>query len=224
MSYTTGEAEVKVKVESQKKVTIDDLIAEAAIIWSVVRSQKVPATEEESLTLADQLMTKIRREHPEFCESYPIVNRYMCQMRQYCPKAFRAWLGWIQNNPWKTEEGYLDAQAEYVTRLFKSTNRRANASQVASVRKNIRNLLQCEHDTFKKYNEDFTKEVSDREAKLAERTKNELKDFVKLIGAEGMSKAETIRVESCVDGTQETMDGLDIDVPARTAADDLLGF
>src|ERR1700744_5814447 len=215
MSYATGDLKINsIKISSEKNVTIDFVANEANIIWRKVHKH------------AD--MDLIHRTHSEFCKAYPMVIRYMCEMNEYDPKAFRKWLMKIKERPWKTEEEYLDAQADYVSMLFRAKKPRAAQHEVNNVRKNIRAALQHEHTQFKFYAEKFDKEVNSAESTLREKNKEELYEFVRAAGEVGMAPAGTVRVESeipphCVDETPPAVQNSLSELVADLTSNELLG-
>lgn len=155
-------------------------------------------------------------------------------MQEYDSKIFRLWLEKIKGNPMGSESEYLDAQAAYITSLFRRKNPRAPKTQVANVRANVRAMLQAEHDMFKNSAQAYEKEVIAEEDMLRDRNADEMQAFAKLAGAAGLAKAETIRVETDL----EYNNIVDIDKlidtkitevtpadfqPAQLTSDDLLG-
>lgn len=188
--YSTGWMNFKANITSEKEVTIDFIVNEATTIWETAKSRKLKI---DDVSATENLMTELRRKHPEFCKSYPIVFRYICQMQEYSTKAFGLWLKKIKNSPWKNEMEYLDAQADYVVILFKTKYPKRNKTEVANLRKNIRTILQNEHSTFKTYTEEFEKEVSAEETFWKIKNFNELKDF-SIKAGHTFDLAETIKV------------------------------
>lgn len=221
--YTTGDIDFKVRVTNEKDVTVDYVVNEANQMWREIRSRKLKFGD---MDAADAVMNEMRKKHPQFCKSYPIVLRYMCQMQEYDHRAFRNYLMKIKEHPYTNETEYLDSQADYVVILYKQRNSRWNCTQVSNLRKNVRGLLQREHDVFKSYVEEFDKEVSAETEKLKEKGTAELHEFVQIVGPEGMKAAGTIRVET------DLISGMSVDVDTIAAnvnveltsarADDLL--
>jgi len=198
-SHTTGERDVKAHITSEKEVTVDFVVNQANEIWKLVKKRK-GKNNKNSITACEsdeeELMEDMRKLYPEFCRSYPIVLRYMCQMNEYNSKTFRLYLGKIKAHPYTTQEEYLDSQTDYIVMLYKSTHPRWNATDVSRLRVNIRNMLQQEHDTMKKYAEEFEKQVDAETAKLANMSLDELKEFAEKIGVDGMALAGSTRVET----------------------------
>lgn len=178
---------------SEKEVTIDMIVTEANQIYKEMKQSKVQFDDEAGV---EQLMRDTRQRHPEFCQSYPIVHRYICQMQSYSAKAFTLWLKKIQHHPWKTEDGYLDAQADYVAMLFRDRKPRAPLTEINNIRRNIRKILGDEHAAFKRQTQLIEKEVDTESAALIKENKSELAEFVKLCGEAGLSRAGTVIVET----------------------------
>lgn len=221
--YTTGDIDLKARFTSEKEVTIDDLVKEADTIWRYARARKLKFND---LDAAAKLISDVQRDHPQFCQSYPLVNRYICEMQEYSSKAFRMWLMKIKEHPWRSEAEYLDAQADYVAILFRTKKPRATRQQIEQLRTNIRTVLQIEHEKFKYYTNEFDKEVSAEDATLKHRNKAELCNFVKIAGEAGMSTAETIRIISEPTSACPDIDKLAESVQnaaLEATADDLLG-
>ena len=82
-------------------------------------------------------------------------------MQEYDSKAFKTYLTKIKAHPYTSQAEYLDSQADYVVILYKARHKRWNATDVSKIRANIRNMLQHEHDTFKKYVEKIDKEIDE---------------------------------------------------------------
>jgi hypothetical protein len=133
------------KIDFEKQVSPRDLLKEASIMW---KKCKNGADGGEGVAL----LARMHTEHREFCTAYPIVARYMCEMKIYSRKAFAQYLAHIQKHPWKSESDYLDSCAEYATILYKVTNaaRHPSAQDILSVRMSIRKALQDETAEFKK--------------------------------------------------------------------------
>lgn len=162
------------KITNEKEVTPDFIIEEANEIWKKVKAYNIKFDDQ---VAAEKCMTEMRREHKEFCTSYPIVLRYMAQMGEYHPSAFRDYINHIKYHPWKSESEYLDSQADYVVRLYKAKNKKWNRTQVNNLRANIRGTLEQEHKTFKDTVSKYTEEVNAEEKKMNAKKIEELKKW-----------------------------------------------
>ncbi|SIP86028.1 Hypothetical protein PACV_315 [Pacmanvirus A23] len=220
--YSTGDKDLKIHIQNEKNVTIDEIVAEANHIWQMVRKRKIPFG---NIDAAEALMSEIRKTNPEFSKSYPIVLRYMCQMDEYDSRALKKYLIKIEKHPWKNEVEYLDSQTDYVVLLYQIKHPRWNKTDVNNLRRNVRNLLQREHVAFKTYAEEFNKEVNAEEEIFKSRRVEELRNFVQKAGESGISSAETIRVETDLNSSKIDLDYLlnvKADKPSGVSADSLL--
>jgi hypothetical protein len=221
MQFDTTRAS-KVKITSEKEVTIADVVAEANAIWKKARARGNTFGDTEA---ADALMRDIREEHPQFCKSYPTVSRYICQMQEYSSKALKLWLMKIEARPWKTEDEYIDAQADYVCMLFKAKKPRSTATEVSTLRANMRSMLRNEHEAFKKCATSAEQDVLAQEAELRERNKRELREALAAIGPDGFLDAGTTRVECDLLGKHHAapIHVAQATLPVHMSADSLLG-
>jgi hypothetical protein len=181
------------KVSYEKVVTIDDIVTEANRIWKYVKSRHInPKNTAET----EKLTAEVQRKHPQFCQSYPLVNRYLCQVQEYSAIALRKWLGAVQARPWKSEDEYLQMQCKYPVILYKILHPNATKTALKILEANILNTIRHERDSFK---ERLTKAESDV-VKLEEsfhlQNKRELREFAQLAGPAGLAKAETITVRT----------------------------
>lgn len=222
--YSTGEANVKLQLHSEKNVTIEFVVGEANQMWREMRQTKIKFGDEQG---SEWLMREMHKQHPEFCKAYPMVNRYICQMQEYDSKIFKLWLMKIKENPWKTEEGYLDAQADYVAMLFRAKKPRSSLTEINNVRKNIKAMLQKEHNAFKHYAKEFELEVNAEESSYQKKNVVELREFVELVGVDGIAEAGVVRMETDLElgslGVNiDELCGLSSVISEKTLADDLL--
>ena len=222
--YSTGGVELKLSITSGN-VTIDFIVTEANQMWKEMKRSGIKFGDVDA---SEKLMSEVTKRHPDFCKSYPIVCRYICQMQEYDSRAFRRWLNKIKEHPWKTESEYLDAQADYVVILFKVKKPRSNRTEINNLRTNIRSMLEREHQQFKKYATEFEKEVVCEENIYKEKNIDELQAFAKLAGAEGISLAETFRSESDISSVAFDVEKIiaEWETPIthlEFTADDLLG-
>lgn len=168
------------KITNEKDVTIDDILDEADVMWKKYRDRKVNILDTEAV---EACMQEMRREHKQFCTSYPIVLRYMVQFKQYHRKALHKYLKYISVNPWKSEEEYLDSQSDYVVILYKELHPKWNRTEVIRMKREIRAILAAETKNFKDRLNEFEKKVNDTEARLKRESREELIQYFRSIGA-----------------------------------------
>lgn len=159
---------MSIAIKNEKEVSPADILAEAKVIWKKLRALVKGGKQPE--------LQDISKDHPEFCMSYPLVIKYML-VDEFSVKALDKYLRYIKNNPWTTQEGYLDAQAEYVVLLYKARHLHYSEKDVVNLKTNTRAMLQKEHDDFVAAAEKSSKQVSLREKVLKEDAKRDLYDL-----------------------------------------------
>ena len=161
----------------REDITADDILNEADAMWKKVLALNIDVKDQDQVDVA---MTNMRREHKEFCTSYPIVMRYMTQFATYARTAFGKYLRRIEQNPWKSEDEYLDSQAEYVVLLYKETHPRWNTTNVQRLHRNIRTMLRDESKTFKDNLDAAEKDVTNNEKRLHSEMKREITEYFRV--------------------------------------------
>jgi len=177
---------------SEKEVTIDDVVAEGDSMYRYVKSRYGKATPQE-------IHSEITRDHPQFSKSYPLVVRYMCDLKQYSSRALRQWLTKIKSAPWKSEAEYIESQADYVYKLVCAKNPRSSTTDKIAVKANLRRMLMEEHNSFKAGAENAEKAVTAREDMLNDRNRDELYAFMKKLTSDDIDSIGTFRVETDVE-------------------------
>lgn len=168
------------KICNEKNVTKDDIIREADVIWSKSKGViKDPRQSDE----VNELMAKIRRDHKDFCTSYPIVMRYMTQFNTYRRKTFVNYLNKIEKYPWKSEDEYLESQVDYVVMLHKDTHtgKHLNATEKGNLRSNIRLMLAEESKKFKENLKESEEAVKKLEQEIREETVSDMSQYFRKI-------------------------------------------
>lgn len=183
------ENNLKLAFTSEKEVTVDDIVNEGDAMYKYVKTRFGKCTSE-------QLHKEITQAHPQFSKSYPLVVRYMCDMKQYSSRALRLWINKIKNTPWKSEVEYIEAQADYVYKLVCDKNPRASETDKRAVKQNLRKLLMKEHDDFKNSAKIAEKTVSAREDALNDRNMDELYLFLQKFTLADIDSIGTFRVET----------------------------
>jgi hypothetical protein len=219
MSFTTGDVDIKikdVKITNEKDVTLDYIVQEANSIYREMKKANYQITDFEA---SDKFTARMRKEHPEFAQSYPIVLRYICQMGEYKTSAFKKYLEHIAKNPWKSKAEYLESQCDYVVMLYKATKSRWSVKDVANLRKNVHAMLKKEDEVFVKVAEKTQKEVESEEEQYKQNKRSELQKFY---GKWGYDTGDMqIRTETDIT-TDNTPEVPQFEMPEKSSADDLL--
>ena len=158
---------MSLSVRNEHEVSPEFIHDESREIWAKCKL----AFKTKSIKLGNEaktqtLLNEIRDQHPNFSMSYPIVVRYMVEMQEYHPDAMRKYLMRIATHPWKSDDEYLDMQAEYVVILYKETHKHWGKDKIQLLRDNVRTLLHNEHYQFKNNIEVVKSEVERQENKF----------------------------------------------------------
>ncbi len=177
MAYSPSDT--KISIRNEKNITAEDIVKEANVIWE--KCKKRFATEcpnPADQDAASRMMDELRAEHKDFCMSYPIVYRYMVQMRVYKPTALAKYLKRIAANPWHSEDEYLASQVDYIIILYKETKNHWDKNQVTQMRATLTKMLKDERDQFKRYYDEFQKEVETEASRHDKEARDEFKRWL----------------------------------------------
>jgi len=166
------------KITNEKEVTAEFIVAESRQMWAKCRAAFAGGLEFGDTDGANQLMADLRREHQEFCTSYPIVMRYMAEMQTFAPAALTKYLMKIAEHPWTNEDEYLESQADYVSILFRETNSRWDSKKVASVRNAVLDALKKERADLQSLADEVTDRVEENERRLKNRSRADLREWL----------------------------------------------
>lgn len=122
----------------------------------------------------------IYNKHPEFSKAYPLVVRLITE-GLYNQKAFQMYLNKIEKKPWTNEESYLDSLADYVKLLYRTTTTKYDTNEAKRIWENTRCILQKENTQFKDNLAKATKKIEQQEIILAKDSRDDLKDFFKIV-------------------------------------------
>lgn len=140
---------------SQNK-TAKEILEEANEIhgkWKqLLKKKKIKYTElreEKNHAKVDKIFTKLQKEYHDFAISYPIQLRYMCQLGQYHPVAMKLYLSQIEHKPWKSEDEYIEYQANYVRLVYMKKHKHWTRNELNNVYNTTYNILKSERTEFK---------------------------------------------------------------------------
>lgn len=156
---------MQVSVESEKQVTVDELVGIADAIYADAR--------------AGMTLETGSKKYPEFAKSYPIVHKYIFKSLLYYSSVFRQWLVKFAKNPFKNEDEYLEHQADYVRRLFHKQNPKARPQDARDVFTQTLLTLKKERDDFKAALEEVKLAVERRDQLLGDKNRRELAEYIK---------------------------------------------
>lgn len=174
---------MSVTISSEKRVTAKDILAEAETIRGKCEKRFTKKDTPESLA---DLHSEMLSEHKDFAQAYPIVLRYMCELKLYHTKVMRKFLEIVEKKPWQTEDEFFKAQAMYVAMLYRAENPHCGKKAKETIYNNTLKMLQLERDGFKQQM-DETKGVVDADHKrMMRQNREELKNWFSTYGMEAV--------------------------------------
>jgi hypothetical protein len=152
-----GRSLIDTEIQTNRS-TPEEIIAIANQIWKKVQST------EASEAASDKLLEEIQEEFKDFNTSFPLVVRWMVQLRKYRVKAFKKYLiNHVAKADLSTKEKFLELQAEYPVLVAKEENPRRDSNFIREYRASIVKQLLEEDKLFmemqKKVEEDFEKDA-----------------------------------------------------------------
>lgn len=174
-----------VRERYEKEVTIDDVVTEAMQIWTLFK-KTFPRSAEHPRSALTEFYNDMQREHREFSTTYPIVMRYMCEMGQFHPDAFRKYLNYIKHHQWNSVDTYLESQAKYAMILYKKLNPRYKMDDAKNYYDNVLKMLKLERQQFEKEAEEAKTEVDKNHERMNMRNIIELREFYAMYGKEAV--------------------------------------
>lgn len=202
-----------VNIAYEKNVTSEDVVKEANVIWNELKRRKIHPYDTKQL---DDFYSEMVDKHIELARAYPIVIRYMCQLCRYNEKAFRQFIKKMIDKPSRSENDYLDLQAEYIKMLYieiqKANGTRWDIKTANAIFADARKKLQEEADRFKTIAKTYAEENAKKEAQYKE---SNLDGFAKFL-EENREFFENdgnipIRISIPVDQGQKVEDVTDIE-------------
>lgn len=152
-----------VNVDYEETISKDDLMKVAAEIFTKVKKSRIPVDDFKRL---DEQSNKLYTEYNKFAKAYPIVFKYMTQLKKFHPKAFSRYVDMVVARPARSKDDFLEAQSNYVYMLHKALNPRCDEKAAKQLKNNIYKQLKAEDKKFgddvKKYEAIVEKEEEAR--------------------------------------------------------------
>ena len=138
----------KVNVEStlpvSNNISYDEIQLIAIEIWKNVISKNVQDANQQ-----DKLLEDLQKEYKDFAQAFPLVLRWMVQMRQFKSTIFKKYLQKVASAKISNREEYLDLQAEYLVMMYRYKNSHIEEHKVQEYRRNLIQSLIDEDKLFK---------------------------------------------------------------------------
>lgn len=153
-----------------KSASVEELVSMAKEIWS-----EVIKTNPEH---CDRLLGEMQKRYSDFNISFPLVLRWMVQMRSFSPKAFETFLRKYKDADLSSREKFLELQAEYIVILYKQLHPHYDERAVKEYRKNLVKQLLDEDKEFIKVQKEVEEEMSKLEESNDAERRRRLYEFI----------------------------------------------
>ena len=152
--------------------SIEEILLISKQIWKKVIAadlkSEINQSHEKNQEKEDKLLELLQIEYKDFSQSFPLVLRWMVQMRQFKVSIFEKYLKKFSAAKVSNREEFLDLQAEYLVMMYRYKNSHIEEHKVQEYRKNIIQSLIDEDKMFK----EIQKEV-EAQMKLEDNAINE---------------------------------------------------
>jgi len=122
----------------------------------------------------DMLLNQIRMEYNDFFLSFPLVLRWMVQIRHFKVKIFKDYIIKFLDAKIGSKLDFLKLQGDYVVMLYKDANPLANKSDIEKYESEIYKLLEAEDESFKAIEEEAKKELELEHEKATQDRKQQI--------------------------------------------------
>ena len=143
-------SEIKASIDVPKK-SLEEIVDIANDIWKEIKSSPEFKNDKQ----LDDLLKVLQDKYADFNNGFPIILRWMVQMRKYDRDAFKKYLMKHSTAELKTREDFLILQAEYLVFMFRNENKHIAENKIKEYRDYIIKMLLDEDKEFVK----ITKEV-----------------------------------------------------------------
>ncbi|MFA6165759.1 MAG: hypothetical protein WC700_04025 [Gemmatimonadaceae bacterium] len=161
-NYSFSDVPVTTSVRSSQTATPEQLVEMGRAIWKEVNDAQIAKDDAQR---NDELLAALQQKHKDFVTSFPLVLRWMVQMRQFHPEAFRKYLLKHATAQLSTREAFLELQVEYLVLLYRELHPdHPDENYVRKYRESLIRSLMEEDKAFIKIQEDVEAEMSRKKA------------------------------------------------------------
>jgi len=173
-NYSFGEASVT-STYSSKHATVEEIVAISKQIWTKVVKSKFKKDDDEN---NDKLLEELQAEFKDFNISFPLVLRWMVQMRKFSVKVFEKYLLKHSSAKLNTREEFLELQAEYLVLLFREENSHPDENAVKRYRASIVKELLSEDKRFMELQKEVEKDIEKQDSQTDVDRRRRLYEFI----------------------------------------------
>jgi hypothetical protein len=167
------------------EATSDEIISIAKKIWKKALEAKIETLNNEQ---SDELLNKLQDEFKDFSQTFPLVLRWMIQMKQFNLSIFKTYIKKFSLAKVQSREEYLDLQAEYLVMLYRHNSHHPDEKKVQEYRRQLIESLIEEDKAFKEIQKEVEEQMKQEEKELNEERK---KKIYKMLLEQGVKKEES---------------------------------
>jgi hypothetical protein len=155
-----------------KEVQIEEIAKTAKEIWKKIIEYYLKNNN------SSELLNNLQTEYNEFFLSFPLVLRWMVEMKQFKMKVFKAYLDKFINAEISSKTEFLKLQGDYLVMLFIDLNPAAPKAKILQYEEDITNYLLLEDETFKDMEEEAKEELKKETEKMTKEKKELLYNLI----------------------------------------------
>lgn len=162
------------EIDDPEDVKINKVCTIATNIWKFIIEHNLKNKLENKKTdeYEVKLLEELQIEYTHFSLLFPLVLRWMVQMRQFKTQAFKEYLSFFINAEISSRHDFLKTQGEYLVLLYKNINLNSTKKEIDNYREEIiRNLID-EDELFKKIEEEAKLELEQQDNNLQTNRRN----------------------------------------------------
>lgn len=163
----------KAEIAQAKELFVKQMIENANTIYDNLYDPKIKAMPE------DEKLALFQKQYSEFNNRFPLVIRYMVQMRMYHPEAFRLLIHKTLNCPAQSMDDFLRNQSSYVGYLYRKLNPHGDTKMANKAREDAYNVLKHETESFEKTYKEKQEVLNKKHEEYTQQKKAELKALFK---------------------------------------------
>ena len=168
------------------EASLDEITSIAKKIWKRALEAKIETLTE---TQCDKLLDDLQTEFKDFSQTFPLVLRWMIQMKQFNLTIFKSYLAKFSLAKVGSREEYLDLQAEYLVMMFRHNSHHPDEKKVQAYRKQLIESLIEEDKAFKDIQKEVEEQMKSEEEEINKEKKMKL---YKILLAQGVKKEEKL--------------------------------
>ncbi len=174
-NFVYDEIPVDVKTSSSKRATPEEIVALGEKIWKEIQNSGIAAEDEKG---NDSLLETLQEKYKDFSTSFPIIMRFMVQMRKFNKKALLKYLRLHATSKLASEDEFLELQAEYLVLLYRETHPHPNEAYIKEYRRVLIDRLKDESRAFKEISKAVEEDQAKRDAAYDEDRRKRLHAYI----------------------------------------------